>query len=168
LLVVFGGSLGSARINGVVREALPTLLSRTRVLHVCGKGNRVARLDGLTGYEQVEYLDDFPQRLAKASLAIGRAGSNSLWELITLRVPHIVIPLPLSVSRGDQLRNAEYFRGSGATEVIADERLDAALLMRTIDKVSANAPRYVQAMASAFPHAASLDRLVAVIERLAG
>ncbi|WP_432114792.1 glycosyltransferase [Streptomyces sp. S1] len=58
------------------------------------------------GYWQLEYLhDDIPHALALKDLVIGRAGATTLAELAALELPAVLVPLPASVSRGDQLDN---------------------------------------------------------------
>ena len=58
VMMVIGGSIGSVFINQVVREALPELLKKYQVIHLCGKGNLDAALDQTKGYAQYEYIKD--------------------------------------------------------------------------------------------------------------
>ena len=50
-----GGSLG-AKINETVREALPELLRKYQIVHLCGKGNLDDSLQNKEGYRQFEYV----------------------------------------------------------------------------------------------------------------
>jgi len=128
LLLVTGGSLGADAINRAVRDALPELLEAFVVVHVCGAGKR-AELDR-PGYVQFEYvIDDWGDLLAAADLVVSRAGANTLFELLALGKPALLIPLSPRVSRGDQVENAEYARVRGYARVLAEAELDAATLL---------------------------------------
>ena len=67
------------------------------------------------GYEQHEYVMAFSDVLKASDIAICRPGSGSLWELVLTGTPHLAVPLPLSVSRGDQIENCRHFASLGAT-----------------------------------------------------
>ncbi|WFB11364.1 UDP-N-acetylglucosamine--N-acetylmuramyl-(pentapeptide) pyrophosphoryl-undecaprenol N-acetylglucosamine transferase [Streptomyces sp. LX-29] len=134
VLLIFCGSSSSQRINDAVRSQLDALCARFAVVHVCGRGNVDDSLSGRQGYTQLEYLhDEMPDALALADLVIGRAGATTLAELEALDLPAVLIPLPASVSRGDQIENAHAYaaRRAGRCLVLPDdERLTggAALL----------------------------------------
>jgi len=124
VLLIFCGSSGSARINDAVRSQLDNLCRRYAVVHVCGKGNLEPSLDGTPGYWQYEYLhQEMTDALWLANLIIGRAGATTLAELEALGKRAVLIPLPASVSRGDQLVNAEAYarRHEGRCRVIQDD-----------------------------------------------
>lgn len=135
VLLVFGGSLGAASINSAVRSILDTLCERFEIVHVAGAGNIDPALATRPGYHQFEYLDAaFGDALAAADLVISRAGANSLYELLVTRKPHILVPLPLSASRGDQIDNARVFEQAGMSLVIAQETLSGEVLLERIDQ----------------------------------
>ncbi|MEP3390943.1 glycosyltransferase [Litoreibacter sp.] len=116
LLLVYGGGQGAVAINEKLRADLPTILPNFNVFHVCGQGKTDSKFDGTAGYEQHEYVMNLTNQIKQADVAICRAGSNSLWELILTGTPHLAIPLPLSVSRGDQIENCKYFDRLGVTQ----------------------------------------------------
>ncbi|UIX34287.1 UDP-N-acetylglucosamine--N-acetylmuramyl-(pentapeptide) pyrophosphoryl-undecaprenol N-acetylglucosamine transferase [Streptomyces sp. GQFP] len=125
VLLVFGGSSGSDRINDAVRSQLDKLRSRFAVIHLCGQGKRDPSLDNASGYWQFEYLhEEMPDALWLADLVIGRAGATTLAELETLGTRAVLIPLPASVSRGDQLVNVEAYarRQEGRCLVVHDDQ----------------------------------------------
>ena len=79
------------------------------VIHVRGKGNLNPSLTQ-QGYKQFEYVDaELADYFALCDLMIGRAGANTIFELLCLMKPSVLIPLPKEVSRGDQILNARYF-----------------------------------------------------------
>jgi UDP-N-acetylglucosamine--N-acetylmuramyl-(pentapeptide) pyrophosphoryl-undecaprenol N-acetylglucosamine transferase len=132
VLLVTGGSLGADIINQVVREALDELLANWRVVHVCGPGKLTGASD--PGYLQFEYVTDaWGDMLAAADLVVSRAGANTLYELLALGKPNLLIPLSRRASRGDQLENAEFAKAHGFSRVLLEEDLDARSLLREVD-----------------------------------
>lgn len=135
-ILIIGGGQGSSIINATIRQILPKLLQRFQVVHVCGKGKLDEKFNNLTGYKQFEYLDDeLADVMACADFVISRAGSNSLYELIALKKPHIVIPLSLRASRGDQIHNAKYFAEKGLTYILFEEDMTSDSLLNLIYKL---------------------------------
>jgi UDP-N-acetylglucosamine--N-acetylmuramyl-(pentapeptide) pyrophosphoryl-undecaprenol N-acetylglucosamine transferase len=133
-VLVTGGSLGADRINAVLREALDALLERATVVHVCGPGKAVAQEK--VGYHQFEYVrEDWGDLLAAADLVVSRAGANTLYELLCLRKPNLLIPLSKQASRGDQIENAAYAEAQGYSRVIQEQDLAAGPLIQAIDEI---------------------------------
>ena len=69
---------------------------------------------------------------ACADGAVARCGSNSANELIALKIPTLFIPLQNSSSRGDQVKNAEYFYNEGLCRVLSEKQLTAEKLKKEI------------------------------------
>ena len=105
-MLILGGGSGSRAINEAVRTNLPALLKRFDILHLCGKSNLIQTT--AQGYVQREYENDMASAYACADIVISRAGSNTVFELLALGKPALLIPLE-HASRGDQLLNANYF-----------------------------------------------------------
>ena len=136
VLLVMGGSQGARQINKAVRAAMPGLLETFQVVHICGVGNLSSEYDGLAGFRQFEFLqEELPDVLAAADLAVSRAGSNSLVELLALRLPHLLIPLSKVASRGDQLENAAMAERNGWSMVLQEHDLDANSLMAALTQL---------------------------------
>ena len=130
VVMVIGGSLGAANVNKAVRAALPSLLGDFQVVHLCGKDNLLLNTPG---YRQFEYVKaELKDLFAMADVVISRAGANAICELLALKKPNILIPLPASSSRGDQLLNARSFEAQGFSIVIGEDDLTTELL---VDKV---------------------------------
>lgn len=114
VIMVIGGSLGAANVNKAVREALPRLLEDFQVVHLCGKEKVDNLLLNTPGYRQFEYVKaELKDLFAMADLVISRAGANAICELLALKKPNVLIPLPAGSSRGDQLLNAQSFEAQG-------------------------------------------------------
>lgn len=147
VILVIGGSTGSRAINEVVRGMLPTLLRDYQVIHLCGKNNLVEKLKGLSGYVQFEYInDELKDLFAAADLVISRAGANAICELLALRKPNILIPLPHGSSRGDQILNADSFEQQGFSYVISEDDLTVSSLIDGIHTLLKSKDKYIDAM----------------------
>ena len=130
-VLVFGGGSGSKIINENLRKCLFTLCRNYNVLHLCGKGNAVQ--SNIRGYKQVEFCDDMGLAYACADVAIARCGSNSAHELIAMKIPTLFVPLDNGATRGDQIKNAEYFTSQGLCRVIKERDLTPEKLVEEIN-----------------------------------
>jgi len=120
VLLVFGGGSGSRAINEALRANLNALLPRYTVLHVCGKSNAVHST--LQGYRQIEYATNMGELYAAADIVLSRAGAGTVFELIALKKPAVLVPLE-GQTRGDQKQNAEYFAKRGLCQILPQSRL---------------------------------------------
>jgi UDP-N-acetylglucosamine--N-acetylmuramyl-(pentapeptide) pyrophosphoryl-undecaprenol N-acetylglucosamine transferase len=120
IILVMGGSLGSSFINSIVSSVAPKLAEKYFIVHQMGEKEFTP--SPLPRYATRAFIrEELPDVMAAASLVVSRSGANTLSELAALGKPMILIPLPLSGSRGDQLRNAEVFRRAGAAVVLPEE-----------------------------------------------
>lgn len=136
-LLVVGGSSGSRAINREIRDLLPSLTKKYNVLHLCGRGNSLPNLK-MGGYVQVEFEKDMKYAYAAADVAVSRAGSNCVFELLAMRIPALLIPLPKAESRGDQIENAKYFREAHAFRMLLQEEMNGERLEKEIDETYKN------------------------------
>ncbi len=120
--MVVGGSLGAASVNNMIRRILPRLTEKFNVMHLCGRGKTDESFNGTKGYVQIEYAkDEMKDLFALAEIVVSRAGANAICELLALHKPNLLIPLPASASRGDQILNAESFRKQGFSMVLDED-----------------------------------------------
>lgn len=167
VIMIIGGSSGSQFINEIVRNLLPELLEKYQVLHLCGKGNLDASLNGTAGYAQFEYANqELSDLFAVADIVISRAGANAICELLALRKPNILIPLSANASRGDQILNAHSFERQGYSVVIEEEQLSNVVLADAIHKLFENRSQYTQAMEKS-EQLNSVETVVQLIEQVA-
>ena len=122
VILVIGGSLGSAAINSLVRGSLERLRRRFFVVHQTGARDLAGPGAAQDRYHPAAFFkDELPDLMASADLVVSRAGANTLAEIAALGKASLLVPLPAASSRGDQLRNAEVFRSRGASVVVAEE-----------------------------------------------
>lgn len=147
VIMVVGGSSGAAAVNQVVRQALPKLLQDFQVVHLCGKDKIDNLLLNVPGYKQFEYLKgELKDIFALADLVISRAGANAICEILALHKPNILIPLPASSSRGDQILNARSFETQGFSMVLDEDYLTENLLIEKVQELYCNRHSFIAAM----------------------
>ena len=136
VIMVIGGSQGSAAINQAVRDALPQLLADFQIVHLCGKEKMDNLLLTTKGYKQFEYIkSELKDIFAMSDIVISRAGANAINELLALKKPNLLIPLPSSSSRGDQILNAESFESQGFSIVVDEDDLTTKLLVEKVQEL---------------------------------
>ena len=136
ILMVVGGSTGAQAINQALWQALPQLTDNFQVLHLCGKGNINSGLTGTANYAQYEYLnEEMADAYACADIIVSRAGANVLCEILAARKPALLIPYPMTASRGDQILNAESFRARGISKVLLQEDMTPESLIKAIENL---------------------------------
>ncbi|HFV7263824.1 undecaprenyldiphospho-muramoylpentapeptide beta-N-acetylglucosaminyltransferase [Staphylococcus aureus] len=148
VLLVMGGSLGSKKLNSIIRENLDALLQQYQVIHLTGKGLKDAQVKK-SGYIQYEFVkEDLTDLLAITDTVISRAGSNAIYEFLTLRIPMLLVPLGLDQSRGDQIDNANLFADKGYAKTIDEEQLTAQILLQELNEMEQERTRIINNMKS--------------------
>lgn len=166
VLMVIGGSLGAAAINNAVRNILPDLLKEFQVIHLCGKGKTDPALEDMEGYVQYEYIKkELPDMFALADLVISRAGANAICEISALAKPNLLIPLPASASRGDQILNAQSFEKQGYSIVMEEESITPEKLLQAVHQLYNKKEQYISAMKNS-SHSDSIHVIIDVIENM--
>lgn len=150
VILVMGGSQGSAKINEAIKQGINELTAKFQLVHLRGKGNLDPTLDGVAGYKQFEYIsDELKDLMACCNMVISRAGSNAICEFLALKKPMVLIPLSKAISRGDQILNAESYRKQGFATVIQEEELDTKTLVNAVNMLYNNRDEIVKIMENA-------------------
>jgi UDP-N-acetylglucosamine--N-acetylmuramyl-(pentapeptide) pyrophosphoryl-undecaprenol N-acetylglucosamine transferase len=153
LVLVVGGSQGSAALNTLVLDAVRGVregrLLRPlglRVLWATGP----AHLQGIRTALEAEgspewvhptgYVDDMPSALAAADLAVSRAGAMATSEFLAWGLPSVLVPLPTAAA-DHQSRNAEALAAAGAALHLPQGGLDGAALWKAVARLAADPER---------------------------
>lgn len=140
VLLILGGSQGAQKINTLIAESLPKLLSKYEIIHQCGSQNLKTFRETLKNVYNIN-IEDQPyyhlkgflnekeesQAYAVADLVISRAGSGTIFEIAACGKPCILIPLPKAAS-DHQHKNAFEYARSGAAVVLEQANLTPHLL----------------------------------------
>ena len=139
VVLVMGGSSGAASLNALIFKIIPQLARHAQVVHVTGALTDEIRAlcDTLVQKEKSYHHFDFigeelSDVYAITDLAVSRAGSGSLFELLACGIPMVLVPLPKSASRGDQIENAASFATRGWATALDQDSLTTERLAEVI------------------------------------
>ena len=127
-ILVFGGSLGAARLNEIVPQACATIIKdgELKIKHQAGPGNfdqtRLNYAQLRVKAEVLEYIDNMEVMYAWADLVICRSGAMTIAELAAAGVASVLVPYPYAVD-DHQTFNAKYLSDAGAAILIKQDDL---------------------------------------------
>lgn len=130
-LLVVGGSLGAARLNAVLPQALAQLARdpaapRFQVRHQAGEKHAQAAREAYAAAgveaEVTPFIGDMCEALSWADLAVCRAGALTIAELAAAGLGAVLVPYPHAVD-DHQWHNAQLLVDAGAARRIADAQL---------------------------------------------
>ncbi len=137
VITVIGGSLGAQRINGMIPQLCTMLKGKAQIVHQTGEGKESG--ERRDNYFPVPFVHDEYMSLLRSSLCvISRAGASAIADFLAAEVPMILIPLPLSASRGDQIENASLYGKKGCALVLENDSLSAQLLYDAVQVILKN------------------------------
>ncbi len=146
IIMIVGGSLGARAINETIWNNIEKLTHKYTIIHIVGKKNINEKIQN-QNYIQIEFVNDIENYFALVDLVISRAGSNTIFELLSIHKPMILIPLPKnSNSRGDQVDNTKYFVENNFANFIYQESLNIDTLLTTIEETLKNKDSYISSM----------------------
>jgi UDP-N-acetylglucosamine--N-acetylmuramyl-(pentapeptide) pyrophosphoryl-undecaprenol N-acetylglucosamine transferase len=146
-LLVMCGSSGAVAINTVLDNILEKLCKNFNVVHIRGRLNIREELNLIDGYKQFGFIgEDLKDIYAAADFMLSRSGANAIFEILELDMPTLLIPLPKSSSRGDQILNAEHFEEKGWSKVLVQEELNEDTLYSDLLELFAEKSKLINAM----------------------
>lgn len=135
LIFAVGGSQGSGEINNLMYEIRHELAKKYYICHQVGANSTIGKSD-VDGYIQLPFIKkEIADVIAASSVVITRAGAGSLWELAAEGKAAILIPLRGSGTRGDQVKNADYFKAQDAATVLRGEVIESQTLLNEINNI---------------------------------
>ena len=72
----------------------------------------------------MEFISDMGAAYAAADAVLSRAGAGTIFELIAMKKPALLVPLD-NQTRGDQKENAAYFHQKGLCNILPQSQLNA-------------------------------------------
>ncbi len=139
LVVVMGGSQGAIKMNEMVRNILPWLIEKgCRVVHLTGKNDCFYKnLDKVKTHSNLvvrQFSNEISALLQNADLAISRAGSGAICELMVTKTPSILIPYPTSADKHQEL-NAAYMASCGGAVIVHQHDAEKDILKKTLSNL---------------------------------
>jgi len=169
-LLVFGGSQGAHRLNEAMIEALPHLSEkkgRWRIIHQTGERDlhEVQRGYEREGWaaEVKSFIEEMDRAYQAADLVLCRAGATTVFELMAMGKPAVLVPYPFAAN-DHQTLNAQVLVRAGAAVQIRNGNLTGRHLGETL-RALAGDPERLRAMGRA---AAALARPEAAREIVRG
>jgi UDP-N-acetylglucosamine--N-acetylmuramyl-(pentapeptide) pyrophosphoryl-undecaprenol N-acetylglucosamine transferase len=138
VLLVTGGSLGAQALNEFIFKNLDALTKEYFIVHIVGKNNFNKKAKN-KDYLQLEFVDDMWTLFKATDFAISRAGANTIVELLSNQILTIFVPLPKTVSRGDQIDNAKFLENLGVSKTILQENLSLEKTQNILNFMKNNA-----------------------------
>ena len=142
LIVSFGGSIGSEKMNETLVEIIRRYSSKDKSIkhiHATGQAHykRITEKympNEKTGCKIVPYINNMPTVLHAADIVICRCGAITLSELQAVGVSSILIPSP-NVTANHQLKNAKSLSDIDAAVLIEEKNLTYESLKCAIDEL---------------------------------
>lgn len=150
VIYITGGSLGSHSINRIIEEILPELLKKYTIIHQTGNIKEYGDFERLSKYKDKNYFlythftnEEIGFVYSISDMVIARSGANTLFELIALKKPAILIPLPWSAG-GEQKAHALLMKKNGTSEIFYQEENNTNILFFLIEKILHNKDVYIK------------------------
>lgn len=147
VLYITGGSTGAHAINSHIFKVLPELLKKYIVIHQTGSSAEFKDFDKSAMFKDANYFpythiesDLIGYVYSQADLVLSRGGANTVFELLAVKKPSVIIPLPWSAF-DEQQKHAEYLRSLGVAEIF-DQQRSSEELLRLVETMLASLEKY--------------------------
>ncbi len=168
-ILVSGGSQGSLAINKVIDASLPEIIKEGyQLIWQTGKvsfQSFATKHQATKGVYLFAFSPDLPRMLAKATLAITRAGAMTIAELEEYKVPAILIPLP-TAAENHQFLNAREQQDKGVAILLPQNALNSSSLLNAIKIMTADQHRYRDKLALIPPNNATINIVDSILDYL--
>lgn len=137
LVVYVAGSLGSSSLNQKMLAFLNSDLHNSyEILYIVGSNINIEEfkksLTNTIGVKIIPYFDNLPGIMASSDLVISRAGAGTLFEIMGLEKPSIIIPSP-NVANNHQYYNAKELEENQVIEVLEEKEITKEVLAEKIN-----------------------------------
>lgn len=147
-IYITGGKQGSHIINEVFFDILPKLLEKFNIIHQCGFSSLYNDIEKCLRIKNESYVvkeyffeDEIGSVFNNSDFVVGRSGAHTIYELLMLRKPAILIPITWS-SNNEQLENAKMLVSSGLGEILLQNQLEEGGLYKKIIEFNENLAQY--------------------------
>jgi UDP-N-acetylglucosamine--N-acetylmuramyl-(pentapeptide) pyrophosphoryl-undecaprenol N-acetylglucosamine transferase len=173
-VLIFGGSLGAARINAAAVSLLERWRDRddVQIILIAGDvhANEIAARvpQGKLTVWHGAFVERMELAYAAADIVVSRSGASTVAELAVVGVPAVLIPFPHAL-RKEQHANARAMQEVGAARLVDDTEVTGEILAGLLEELLHDSAMREKmssaARASARPHAA--DEMAQWITELA-
>ena len=143
LVVVMGGSLGSAVLNSATESLVAQMkspsLANVAILHIAGSrymegqqlASEIRRPDGSIMYQRIAYSSNMGDIYAAADLVVARAGASTVAEIATVGIASVLVPWK-DAAENHQLTNAKSLSDSGGAVLLEESKLTDDVFVQLI------------------------------------
>lgn len=145
LVVIVMGSLGAENVHKFMKDNINKFDGKNyEVLYITGKNNYedIKSIKHPSNVKILPYLDNLAGLFKDTDILITRAGASTLSEIISLKVPSILIPSPF-VPNNHQYKNAIDLVDNKAAIMIEEKDLTFDNLGNSIDKLLSDKKFYL-------------------------
>ncbi len=137
VIFVMGGSRGSERINDALFSVLPKLLEKYHVIHITGEFD-FKRFEGIKNknYRCFPFVSpmEIDNLYRESDIVVSRSGANTVAELMIVKRPAILIPIPWS-HLNEQEGNAKLAQDFGLARILKQDDLTSSRLLAEIEQI---------------------------------
>ena len=143
LVVVMGGSLGSAVLNhateSLVAQMKSPSLTNVAILHIAGSrymegqqlASEIRHPNGSMMYQRIAYSSNMNDIYAAADLVVARAGASTVAEIATVGIASVLVPWK-DAAENHQLTNAKSLSDSGGAVLLEESKLTDDVFVQLI------------------------------------
>jgi len=143
LVVVMGGSLGSAVLNSATESLVAQMespsLANVAILHIAGSrymegqqlASEIRRPDGSIMYQRIAYSSNMSDIYAAADLVVARAGASTVAEIATVGIASVLVPWK-DAAENHQLTNAKSLSEPGGAVLLEESKLTDDVFVQLI------------------------------------
>lgn len=145
-VMIMGGSRGSQIINTCIFNCLRQLTEKYRIIHITGELD-YPKFSSLKNdrYDVYSWVD--PLKIdglyRQADMVVARAGANTVSELMIIKRPCVLIPIPWS-PLNEQAKNAKKAEAFGIARIISQNELTSTRLINEINFLNDNFGKIVK------------------------
>ena len=137
LVYIVMGSLGSSAITEKLKTSIKLFNKKNyEVMFVTGKNSYedISKISIPNNVKIFPYVESQARIMKQANLVVTRCGASTLAEIISLKIPSILIPSPY-VPNNHQYINGMDFVKKNAGIMIEEKDLTGEMLVKTIDEI---------------------------------
>lgn len=153
ILYVTGGKTGAQFINEIIFSSLPFLLEKYLLIHQTGGLDFLKAKEAKDklapgqkkDYWPIDFLSakEVGWALNNSRLVVSRAGAHIVWELIVVKKPALLIPIPWTY-QDEQRKNALFFSSLGLGLFLDQETTTKEVFLKTMAKMEKEIDKYLK------------------------
>lgn len=137
LVLFVMGSLGASKVNEYLVKSMNLFKNKDyEILYVTGNKDyeKIKKNKFPNNVKIVPYIENMTRIMKNTDIIVTRAGASTLSEVISLKIPSILIPSPY-VPNNHQYKNAMDLVNNNAAIILEEKDLNGDIIVRKIDEL---------------------------------